>query len=143
MNQEAQGNFPAAVESYNQVLSRFPSFSPATRNLGLLYFAHLKDEQKAYDLVAKAREFFPEDPEVSKALGILTYRKGNYSRAAQLLKESSQSRKRDAELLYYLGMAQYQLKSKPESKATLQQALSFDLPAKLADDAKRVLAELK
>jgi tetratricopeptide (TPR) repeat protein len=142
-DQEAQGNYQQASEKYNQVLSRFPLFTPATRNLGLLYFAHLNDDQKAYDLVAKAREAFPQDANISKALGVLTYRKGNYSRAAQLLKESAQSRKNDAELLYYLGMTQYQLKATPECKATLQQALTFDLPSKLAADAKRVLAELK
>jgi tetratricopeptide (TPR) repeat protein len=141
--QEAQGSYQKALDTYNQILSRFPLFTPATRNLGLLYFAHLNEDQKAYDLTLKAREAFPQDPDVAKALGVLTYRKGNYSRAAQLLKESAQSRKGDAELLYYLGMAQYQLKAKPESKAALQQALSFDLPSKLAEDAKRVLAELK
>jgi TolA-binding protein len=76
-------------------------------------------------------------------LGVLTYRKGNYPRASELLKESAASRKADAEVLYYLGMAQYKLKSKAESKASLQQAVSLNLQAKLAEDAKRVLAELK
>ena len=141
--QEALGAYPRAAELYNQVLSRYPQFSPAIRNLGLVYFARLNDDQKAYDLVSKAREALPQDAEVGKALGVLAYRKGNYSRAAQLLKESAQSRKSDAELLYYLGMAQYKLKAGPESKATLQQALAFNLPSQLADNAKRVLAELK
>jgi len=140
---EAKGDYAKAQQTYNQVLTRFPLFTPATRNLGLLYFSHLNDDQKAYDLVLKAREALPQDADVAKALGVLTYRKGNYSRAAQLLQESAQSRKDDAELLYYLGMAEYQLKAKPESKAALQKALTHELPTKLAEDARRVLAELK
>jgi tetratricopeptide (TPR) repeat protein len=143
ITQEGQGNFQRAAELYNQVLSQFPMFTPASRNLGLIYFAHLSDDQKAYELISKARESFPQDAEVLKALGILTYRKGNYPRAVQLLKESAQSRKQDAELLYYLGKAQYQLKSKSDSKASLQQALAFNLPTQLAEDAKKVLLELK
>jgi tetratricopeptide (TPR) repeat protein len=143
ISQEGQGKADAAAESYNQVLSQFPVFTPASRNLGLLLFARAADDQKAYDLLTKAREAFPQDPDVAKALGVLTYRKGNYARAVQLLKESAQTRKQDAELFYYLGKAQYQLKSKSESKASLQQALEFNLPTKLEEDAKRVLLDLK
>jgi Flp pilus assembly protein TadD len=108
-----------------------------------LYFAHLGNDQKAYDLLPKASQSFPQDPDVAKALGILAYRKGSYAQAVDLLKKSAASRKADAELLYYLGMAQYKLKSKAESKASLQEAVSLNLQAKLAEDAKRVLAELK
>jgi hypothetical protein len=39
-------------------------------------------------------------------------------------------------------MAQYQLKF-PESKGTLQRALDLNLPPGLADEARRVLAQLK
>ena len=141
--QENQGNYQAAADIYKKALARFPSFTPASRNLGLLDLAHLGDEQAAYDILTKVRQAAPQDAEVAKALGVLAYRRGNYVRAAQLLKESAQSRTGDAELLYYLGMAQYQLKSKSESKASLQQALTFNLPSKLADEARRVLTELK
>lgn len=140
---ESQAKYDLAAQTYNQVLARYPLFTPATRNLGLLYFSHLNDDQKALDLTAKARDAYPQDPDIAKALGVLSYRKGNYPKAAQLLKESALARKNDAELLYYLGMAQYQLKAKAESKATLQQAVSLNLQAKLAEDARRVLAELK
>src|SRR5262249_2487843 len=131
------------VQIYNQILSQFPMFMPATRNLGLVYYDRLPDDQKSYDLLTKAREAFPQDPEVSKDLGVLTYRKGDYSRAVRLLTESNQTLKEDAELLYYLGKAQYQLKLKSESKASLQKALDFNLAPKHAEDAKRVLLELK
>jgi tetratricopeptide (TPR) repeat protein len=143
LTQEGQGKYDGAAQSYNQVLARYPLFVPATRNLGLLYFAHLEDDKKAYDLTSKAREAFPQDPDIAKALGILTYRKGDYLRASQLLKDSARASKSDAEILYYLGMAQYQLKAKTESKASLQQAMALNLQPKLAADAQRILTELK
>jgi tetratricopeptide (TPR) repeat protein len=140
--QQQQGNSDSAAATYNAVLARFPSFSPAKRNLGLLYFAR-GDDDKAYDLLNRARENFPQDADVAKGLGVLTCRKGNYGRAAQLLQESLQSRKDDPETLYYLGKAQYELKAKSESKASLKKALEFNLSEKLAGDARRLLAELK
>ncbi len=143
MAQEGQGGYQPAAETYTKALAKYPLFTPATRNLGLLVFAHLNDDAKAYDLLSKSRESYPDDSDVAKALGILTYRKGNYSRAAQLLQQSGLGSKGDPETLYFLGMAQYQLKARSESKATLQKALASNLSPKLAEDAKRILAELK
>jgi hypothetical protein len=40
-------------------------------------------------------------------------------------------------------MAQYQLKQTPQAKASLQRALMLKIQAKPADDARKILAELK
>ena len=45
--------------------------------------------------------------------------------------------------MYYLGMAQYQLKDRTQSKANLQKALDLKLSGAPAVEAKRVLTELK
>ena len=66
------------------------------------------NDKKAYELAAKAREALPDDPDLAKALGIVTYRQGDYARAVNLLKESNRNRGGDAQLMYYLGMAQFQ-----------------------------------
>ena len=71
------------------------------------------------------------------------YRQGNYSRAVSLLQESAGKRSEDAELMYYLGMAQYRLKNRAESKTYLQKALDLNVSGAEAAEAKRVLAELK
>jgi hypothetical protein len=50
----------------------------------------------------------------------------------------------DAETYYYLGVSQAQLKLKSESTASLRQALTMNLDAKLAAEAlNRLLAEDK
>ncbi len=52
-------------------------------------------------------------------------------------------RSRDAELLFYLAMTQGKLKETRDSQETLRQALALNGTGKLADEAKRTLAELK
>ena len=60
-----------------------------------------------------------------------------------LLQESARQKTGDAELMYYLGMAQYRLKNRAESKTDLQKALDLNVSGAEAAEAKRVLAELK
>ena len=50
---------------------------------------------------------------------------------------------RDAELMYNLGMVQYHLKNRVESKTSLQRALDLNLSGTQAVEARRILAELK
>jgi tetratricopeptide (TPR) repeat protein len=140
---QSQGNVNGAKLACEKTLARFPLFAPANKILATLYAARLEDYQRAYEPALKAREAFPDDPEVAKTLGIVVYRRGDFKRAAQLLKESAGKRATDAELFYYLGMAHYQLKEKNESKQALRQALTLNAGAKFVEEANKVLAELK
>jgi uncharacterized protein HemY len=140
---EQQGKQDDARSLYERVLARYPAFLPAMRNLAILYAQHPGDDQKAYDLGLKARAAYPDDAELARTLGVLAYRRGDYARATQLLQESSQTLNKDGELLYYLGMAHYQLKQKSASKAELQRALGLNLGSSMAEDARKTLAELK
>ena len=140
---QEKGSYQDARKTFEQVLGVNPRFAPAMRDLAVLCFERFPDESNTYDWATKARETFPDDPNLARVLGVLAYGRSNYSGAAQYLTQSLQTRKDDGELLYYLGMAQYQLKAKAESKAALQQALALNLQPKLADQARRVLGELK
>jgi tetratricopeptide (TPR) repeat protein len=141
--QEQQGDYQEAKQLYEKALAVYPLLAPATRQLAILYAQRLGDDQKAYEFAVRAREAFPEDAELAKTLGILDYRRGDYAWSALLLRESVRKRNDDAELLYYLGMADYRLKEWQESKDALQRSLALNVPTKLADEAKRLLAELK
>jgi tetratricopeptide (TPR) repeat protein len=141
--QEQRSNYTEAEQIYIRALARYPLFAPATKQLAMLYAEHLGDDAKAYPLALKAREVFPEDADLPRTLGILAYRRGDYARSAQLLKESARKRSSDAELLYYLGMAHYRLKEKRESKDALKHALALNIPTKLSAEAKRVIGELE
>lgn len=140
---EQKGDYAAARDGYEKILARFPLFTPATRQLAFLYANHLNDDTKAYDLALKARSAFPDDKSLTKLSGMLAYRKGDYAKSAQYLKEIARSQQNDADSMFYLGMAQYRLKDLKASKASLQSALKLNLPGNLAAEAQKVLSELK
>jgi tetratricopeptide (TPR) repeat protein len=140
---EQRSDPAAAKEAYETVLSHFPEFAPAQRRFAILEAENPTDQKKAYERVVKARQFFPDDPDLARAFGIIVYRQGDFSRAASLLKECSQRNGDDAEVMYYLGMAQHGLNQSAASKESLKRALALNLRNDLAADARRTLAELK
>jgi tetratricopeptide (TPR) repeat protein len=143
---EQQGDYPKARETYENILEIAPSFIPATKGFAMLCAQHLADDKRAYELASKVRQSLPDDPDVARILGILTYRLGkdnsDFTRSAQLLRQSAIKRTDDSELFYYLGLAEYQSKQLGESKKALQRALALNLESRFADDARRVLAKL-
>lgn len=135
---QTKGDAKAARESFEKVLSRYPNFNPARRNLALIYAASRQDNKRGLELANKAREAYPTDAELAKALGILLYQDGNHTRAVNVLQESARAREKDPEIMYYLGMAQRQLKN-ASSKKSLEKALELGLSGELAAEARRAL----
>ena len=141
---EQKGDVNGAKEAYEKVLARYPDFTPAKRGLAIYYSRNPGDDQKAYDLAVKSRDAYPSDPEVAKALGIISYRRGEFQRAASLLMQAANARPNDADSLFYLGMSQAKLKKNTEAKRSLQKAVDSGLlKADRATEAKKTLAELK
>jgi tetratricopeptide (TPR) repeat protein len=140
--QQRAGNDPLAREDYRTILKVFPDFAPAHKGLAMLLSKSAGDADVAFQHAIKAREAFPNDVDVARALGVIAFHRKDYSRAAQLLKEFSVAQPRDAEALYYLGMAQFHLKEKTESRASLRRAVSLETNATFAAEAQRVIAEL-
>jgi tetratricopeptide (TPR) repeat protein len=135
---------PATAEqAYERGLARYPDFTPAEIRLARLYADEPAKLDRAYELGNKVHDELPNDPQVTKILGIILFQHGDYSRAVNMLKESSMNLKSDAELYYFLGNSQYHLKRLTESKASLQQALTLNLSGKQADSAKQILGALK
>jgi tetratricopeptide (TPR) repeat protein len=141
---EQQNKADDARKLYSKALARYPAFAPAARNLTMLSARHPGgDDQKVYELGVKARTLYPDDAELTRALGVLSYRTGDYARAAQLLQDSSRVLTNDGEVCYYLGMAHYKLNHPAQTKTQLKRALTLNLQTPLADDARKVLAQLK
>jgi lipopolysaccharide biosynthesis regulator YciM len=80
------GTADQASKTYEKALADYPLCAPATRQLTLLYAQQASDDQKACDLATKARQTYPDDTDIAKALGILTYRRGLCPQATELLK---------------------------------------------------------
>ena len=137
------GNAAAALQACKKVAERYPSFAPAHRLLAQLYSGPDGNLAEAYKHGTKAREALPGDADVAKTLGIVVFRRGDYARAVELLKESARKKPQDAELQYYLVMAHVQLKQKVEAKQALDRAVGLKLEASMAESARKALAELK
>jgi tetratricopeptide (TPR) repeat protein len=139
--QQRDGAVDQAVKTYEKVVAENPLHAPATRQLALLYGQLSTDMPKAYELVTKARQAYPDDPVIAKTLGILNYRRGYHPQSVELLKEAAAKRRDDAELFYYLGEVHHKLKQWDECKGVLERALTLNLSPGLADDARRALAD--
>ncbi len=136
-----RGEAKAALKGYEALLRQYPEFTPAMKELAILYARDPAAGDKAATIGAKAREAFPEDTELSRALGIVAFRQANYSRAASLLGESARVRADDPELLFYLGMSRIRLRQPGLGKPLLQRALELNVPTDLAVQARTTLSK--
>jgi tetratricopeptide (TPR) repeat protein len=139
--QVRDGVVDQAIKTFEKLVADAPSYAPATRELALLYSQRQTNDAKAYELAQKARQLYPDDAEVAKGLGILTYRRELYPQAIELLKEAGAKRKDDPEIPYYLGQAHHEAKQWNECKVALERALNLRLPPDLANQAGQALAD--
>jgi tetratricopeptide (TPR) repeat protein len=143
VGKEQAGDADGAAAACEKILARYQDFAPAQRKLAILYSKNPAKSQAAYAFAMKARDNFPNDPVLAKATAIIVFQQGDFLRAANLLKECAASSPADAEIFYYLGTAQFKLKDRTASKASLQQAMYLKLSGSQADAAKQMLAQLK
>ena len=129
-----------AIDTYRKAIDADPLFAPALRELALLYTARTADESKAFEMATKARQAYPDDPELAKTLGILNFRRGIYAQSVELLNQAAGSRRDDAEIQLYLGRSYQQLKKWDQCKSALERSLALNLPAASSEDAKARLA---
>ena len=141
---DAQNNDAAGAErAYEDLVGRHPNCTIACKNLAILYAQTLADPIKAYPIVTRAREAFPDDPQVARALAMVLFERGDYSRAANLFNTISNSPvTADARLFYCLGICEYHLRNFIETKTSLEHALSLNLSGQEAVDARQTLSEL-
>jgi tetratricopeptide (TPR) repeat protein len=137
-NNDAMG----AERAYETLLAHHPNCDTACKNLAILYAQNLVDPGKAYPIAMKAREAFPDDPQVARALAMVLFQQGNYDRAADLFNTISNSASADARLFYCLGICEYHLKNYPETKSSLEHALNLNLSGQDETDARQTLSEL-
>ena len=140
---EHNGNAAPAEAAYEKILAQYPDFSPAQRQLAILYSRDGDKLSRAYELAVKARAIYPNDAALAKATGILLCLQGDYAHAASLLKGTTAVLPADAEVYYYLGKAQLNLNQSQAAKSSLQEALKLNLSGKLADAARQMLGQLK
>jgi tetratricopeptide (TPR) repeat protein len=142
---EQRGATNEAVQTCQKALSIYPLFAPAMRQLAILYShsQHPSDLEKAYDWAEKARVSLPDDLELAKTLGLLTYGRADYNRSMLLLREYTKKSGDDGEAFYYLGMDYYYLKQTNACKEALQRARDLHVADPLDSEAQGILKKLK
>ena len=139
---EQNADYPGARAQYEAALKMNPAMLVAQRQLALLLSDRLPDDAKAYELATAIRADFQNDPQLTKALGKIAYRRADYAEAVRLMRLASSELQDDSDLLYHLGMAQYHVKDK-SAKSTLTRAVQLEPGARFAPEAKKAIAELK
>jgi tetratricopeptide (TPR) repeat protein len=129
----------AAAATYEQVLVRFPDFTPAQKRLAVICLDKLMDFQKGYELAKKAWAAAPNDLEVARALGRASYERKEYAYAVQLLQESARQTPLEAQDMFYLGMAQHGAKNPKAAVESLKGALSAGLTFPKSVEAQRII----
>jgi tetratricopeptide (TPR) repeat protein len=138
-----RGDSKKAIDTYSKVLQRFPDFAPAQKFLAGLYLEDPSALDRAYELAVKARSTLENDPDLARMLGEMSYRRGEFDYALQLLQESTKTKPLDAKGLYYLGMSQFQMQQEAQSQGVLERSLASGLPEPFAADARRILAGMQ
>src|SRR5205085_6656128 len=137
------GDNNGAISRYTRILQRWPDFAPAQKRLAAIYAQDSANTDIAYELANKARRSLPNDSALARTIGVLSYRRKDYGRAIQFLRESDATKPLDAQSVFYLGMAQLQAGSKVEAKRALQRAVNAGLSGEEAQEARQVIAGLE
>src|SRR5262249_11812291 len=140
---DVQGGQPRTAEDrYRAVLDKFPLFTPAQKQLALLYAKDPSRSQEAYDLAVKAKKGLPDDASLARALGQLSYERKEYPRAVQFLQESGRKAPLDAEGLLYLGLSYKEMRRPTEAKKTLKRPWASNFRTFRAEEPKGTLSDL-
>lgn len=121
-----QGAIDQAAKAYQDVLTSNPQFVPAMRSLAKLNAGPLKNKIRAKELIQKAREIAPNDPEVKAAAGRIAYEGGEFAQSYTLLRESSVNLTNRPGVLHDLAWSAYALGRESEALSTMQRALAVD-----------------
>ncbi len=127
--------------TYDKVLKRFPDFGPALKGLASVLAIQPGQQDRAFEVATKARKSLPEDGDVLRTLGQLSYAKKDYRRAAQLLQQAGERSPLTAQELFTLGMSKFLNGQKAEGRKALTRALAAGLPEPAASEAKRSLED--
>lgn len=139
--QARRGERAAAIASSRSVLAGRPRLPQAQRQLAILLSDDAANDRTVIELAGAARKAFPADAPLAKALGIALVRQGQNSRAVPILDSIARVDAPDAEVLFYLGTAQNQLRQRAAGAKLLEQALTLGLRPDLAARARAILAQ--
>ena len=140
---ENEKNYAKAQEHYEKALKINPNFLPAANNLAYIYAEQGGNIDMALTIAQKAKEQFPDNPNISDTLGWIYYKKNIPHRAVSYLKEAAEKIPNNPTIRYHLGMAYYKSGNRSLAQKELTQSLNMGVAFPEADKARAALKELK
>jgi len=140
---DSQKKFDLSEKHYRAALQINPQFAPAANNLAYILAESNRDLNEALILAQTAKEKMPEDPNVMDTLGWVYYKKGLYDLAIGKFKDSLAKTPENAPVVFHLGMAYNKKGEGDKARAELERALQLDVNFTGAEEARKVLAEMK
>jgi len=137
------GEKEGAGNDYETILTKYPDFIPAMKELAILYSGEPERLDRAYELAVKARQVLPDDPGLAKALAVTSYGKNEFAYALQLLEGLQRAEPLDGQGLYYLGMSQLKVGREKDAHKSLSKALEVGLEEGLSAEVNRELKKLE
>jgi tetratricopeptide (TPR) repeat protein len=137
------GNDEKAEEYYRKALKIKEDFGAAANNLAWKLAERGGNIDEALNYATIAKEQMPENPSVMDTLGWIYYLKGSYLNAISELQDSVELVPDNPVINYHLGMAFYKNNKPDGASEYLKKALELDPEFKGADEAKKVLEEIK
>jgi len=140
---ERQGQFSLAEAAYEQALSINPDDMVAGNNLAMLLLERKGNTTRALDLARRLSARYPDSAAVQDTLGWARFRRGEISEAIAELRLAIRMRSDSALPRYHLGAALHAAGDRAGAEKELAKALDLasDFPG--ADDARKLLEEIK
>jgi len=120
---DATGQHQESMKIYEQVLKLQPDNPVALNNLAYLMAELGGDLDLALTYAQRAKQKYPQSPDVSDTLGWLYIKKNLSAEAIGIYKDLIAQQPTNATFRYHLGMALFQKGDKPQAKRELQAAL--------------------
>lgn len=126
-----RGEYEKGLEQLRRAYLLFPLNLNLKQNLaeGYAAYGHKFFKQKQYELAdenfVKAMELFPEEPVYSLLRGICNYNLKKYDVARYELEQANKLKSGSVEVLYYLGLVQYDTEHRAEAVELWEQALKI------------------
>jgi tetratricopeptide (TPR) repeat protein len=140
---ERQQDYDTAIALYEKVLAKQPDNAISTNNLAALLADHRTDEAslaKATKLSTKLEK--TNQPAFLDTAAWVYYRKGDYDKAAELLKGVVEKAPRVPVFQYHLGMVYYKQGNKAAAREHLAKATDGDYDYQGVEEARATLKSL-
>lgn len=136
---ESLGKQKEAERAYEAITRDHPYFAPVYVSYAGVLARRPAKREKALELIRRARELNPDDPEIAQNLGWWAHELGEYLWANSLLRQAAARLPDDPQVAYRLGISFYALGQVEESIRELQRALGAKTSFPEAESAKEML----